>query len=768
MRRSAPLADAALTVRCGESPGAIRIVLEGHVQGVGFRPFVHRLAEHFGLTGSVRNRVGHVEIVVCGSELALTAFRHDVVAKAPPLARPRIVSCERTAAPAEQGFAILASAADGYARVSVPADCFLCEDCRHELDDPGNRRHGYPFINCTQCGPRYTLITAMPYDRVNTSMAAFDLCAACRAEYENPSDRRYHAEPIACADCGPQVTWRAGEDAGRAGTAALKAAVSALRAGRIVAVKGIGGYHLLCDATNEVAVATLRKRKQRPCKPLAVMVPTAGDDGLDSVRRLASPTPEELAALADPARPVVLVTVRPDTGLAAGIAPGLGEIGLFLPYSPLHQLLLDALAVPLIATSANLSGEPVLTDNVDAEMRLAGIADAFLHHDRPIVRPADDSVGRRIAGHVRPIRLGRGQAPLEMELPWSQPEPLIALGGQMKATVTLSWDRRAVVAPHIGEMDSPRSLDVLQRVVLDLQSLYGVEARVLACDAHPGYTTHRWAQRQPQPTLPVSHHRAHASALVAEAGAAGPWLVFTWDGTGYGDDGTLWGGEALYGDAGAWSRAASLRPFRLPGGDRAGREPWRSAAALHWACGRPWAGAPPEAGLAARAHQRGINSPTTSAAGRVFDAAAAMLTGRHSVSYEAEGPMRLEALCTSPGEATALPLDRGEDGVLRSDWSPLLPLLADSHRSVAKRAVDFHASMARVIVDQAIRLRETATVRRVGLTGGVFQNRVLTELAIAGLESAGFSVFLPRRLPCNDAALSLGQAAEIAARSASC
>ncbi len=738
------------------------------MQGVGFRPFVHRLAEHFGLSGSVRNRVGRVEIIVCGGELALTAFRHDLIAKAPPLARPRVVAFERTAAPLGQGFAILASAADGDACVSVPADCFLCDDCRRELNDAGDRRHGYPFINCTQCGPRYTLITAMPYDRVNTSMAAFELCAACLAEYENPADRRYHAEPIACADCGPQLTWHAGDGDVCAGAAALDAAVAALCAGRIVAAKGIGGYHLICDATNDVAVATLRKRKHRPYKPLAVMVPAAGNDGLDEVRRLATPTPGELEALSDPARPIVLVTACPDTGLAAAVAPGLREIGLFLPYSPLHQLLLDALGVPLVATSANLSGEPVFTDNGEAECRLRDIADAFLHHDRPIVRPADDSVGRRIAGRVRPIRLGRGQAPLEMELPWAQPEPLIALGGQMKTTVTLSWERRAVVAPHIGEMDSPRSLDVLQHVVDDLQSLYGVEARVLACDAHPGYTTHRWAQRQSLPAVTVAHHRAHASALVAEAALAGPWLVFTWDGTGYGEDGTLWGGEALYGDVSTWSRVASLRPFRLPGGDRAGREPWRSAAALHWTCGRSWAAAPPEAALAARAHRRGINSPVTSAAGRLFDAAAAMLTGRQTVSYEAEGPMRLEALCDGTGEAFALPLAQGEDGVLRSDWAPLLPLLADTRRPVARRAADFHASMARVIVDQALRLSETATVRYVGLTGGVFQNRVLAELAINGLESAGFSVFLPKRLPCNDAALSLGQAAEIAARCAPC
>lgn len=744
----------------------MRLVLEGHVQGVGFRPFVYRLALGHGITGHVRNCVGRVEILACGPAHALAAFRADLIRRAPGLSRPRLTRCERAATIEGGDFAILPSVIDDAARVFVPADNYLCEDCRRELTNPADRRYRYPFINCTQCGPRYTLIEALPYDRVNTSMAGFPLCPDCRAEYEEPGDRRYHAEPIACAVCGPQLCWHVpGSETYCEGVAALDAAVDRLRDGSIVAVKGVGGYHLLCDATNELAIARLRKRKRRPHKPLAIMLPHSGADGLDLLRRIADVTADELECLLGPARPVTLVRERADSGLPRNIAPGLVELGVILPYSPLHELLLGDLGRPLIATSANISGEPVLTDAAEVEARLGEVADAFLHHDRPIVRPADDAVFRRVGRKPRPLRLGRGTAPLELDMPWAQAVPLIALGGQMKSTITLSWGRRAVVSPHIGDMDSPHGLEVLQRIVVELQSLYGVRAERLACDAHPTYTTHRWARTQALPVTPVTHHYAHAGALTAEAGGGQGWLVFTWDGVGLGPDGTLWGGEALFGAAGRWRRVASFRPFRQPGGDVAGRQPWRSAAALHWACGLTWHDAPAEVEveLVEIAHRRGLNSPWTSAAGRLFDAAAAMLTGKYTVSYEAEGPMRLEALCDTVAEPVPLPLAVDTQGLWRSDWAPLLPMLADRRRSVAERSAVFHSSMARVIVDQARRISREFDVRRVGLCGGVFQNRVLAGLALDGLATAGFDAVLPERLPCNDAALSFGQAAEVAA-----
>ncbi len=753
--------------RLPDDIAAVRVRLAGHVQGVGFRPFVYRLAQRHGVHGSVQNQLGEVEVVAAGPTSVLQYFVDDLVACAPPLAKPAIQACDAVDVPDSQGFEIIASSARAAAQVFVPPDYFMCDDCRRELVDPEDRRYGYPFINCTQCGPRYTLIEALPYDRSNTSMADFPLCPFCDAEYRDPTDRRFHAEPVACARCGPSLCFQAAGAGDIHDTAAaLDAAATAIAAGSTVAVKGIGGYHLVCDATDETAVARLRQRKRRPHKPLAVMFPLTGEDGLDTVRRYVDLAAAEGELARGPMRPIVLATRRPGSDTAANVAPGLGEIGVFLPYSPLHQLLLDRLGAPVVATSGNISGEPVLTDNDEAVLRLASVADGFLQHDRPIVRPADDPVFRRIAGAMRPLRIGRGCAPLEMQLPWSQPQPLLAVGGHMKGTIALAWDRRVVVSPHIGEMDSPRSLAVFEQLGADLQSLYGVRAERLVCDAHPGYTTTRWARRQALPADLVWHHAAHASALAAEYPLPGEWLVFTWDGVGLGDDGTLWGGEALLGRAGDWRRVASMRPFRLPGGERAGREPWRSAAALCWEAGLAYGGELDRDGLAASAWRQRLNAPETSAVGRLFDAAAAIVCDLPRVSFEAQGPMLLEALCRQTGSAVELPLAADSDGVLRSDWQALLPMLTDAGRPARARAEDFHASMAMALLRQALAVRETHRVDQVGLCGGVFQNRVLSGQVIGLLENHGFAVYLPLELPCNDAALSFGQAAHVAARAA--
>ena len=747
------------------TPESVRITLAGHVQGVGFRPFVYRLAARLGIVGEVRNRLGEVDIVASGMPDVLRRFETELITEAPPLSRPVITRIEHAEARRDTEFCIAPSSSDADARIFVPPDYFMCDDCRRELQDPDDRRYRYPFINCTQCGPRYTLIESLPYDRHNTSMKAFPLCADCEREYLDPADRRFHAEPVACPACGPQVTWEESA-AALQGDAAIAAAIDALRANRIVAVKGIGGYHLMCDARRVEAVAELRRRKRRPDKPLAVMFPLDGADGLDAVRRYASLSDAEAELLASPARPIVLVNRRPDCALADNVAPGLREIGAFLPYSPLHQLLLEGFGGPLVATSGNISGEPVLTGNEEAALRLGPIADAFLHHDRPIVRPADDPVYRRIAGRMRPLRLGRGCAPAELTLPWRQPVPVLAVGGHMKGALALSWDDRVVVSPHIGEMDSPRSLAVFEQVAADLQGLYGVTAEKIVCDAHSGYTTHQWARRQGLPVETVWHHEGHASAVAAEFARPGQWLMFAWDGVGLGADGTLWGGEALLGSAGDWRRVCSLRPFRLPGGERAGREPWRSAAALHWECGRPCADCPDEHGLAEFAWRNELNSPQTSAAGRLFDAAAAVICGQTHTSFEAQGPMQLESLAHSPRHPVYLSLVRGRNGVLSSDWEPLLEIIADRERSPQERSEIFHASLAQVIVQQACRVNYEHDIHQVGLCGGVFQNRLLAELAIEGLRRRGFDVYLPEQLPCNDAALCYGQAAHLAALSA--
>jgi hydrogenase maturation protein HypF len=739
---------------------ARHLVMTGRVQGVGFRPFVYRLAHEHALDGLVRNLRGDVEVVVSGPAGEVASFEREIVSRAPPLARPAIRASAETEPPAAPGFHIASSSATDAPQVSVPPDFFACDDCVRELGDPDDRRHRYAFINCTQCGPRYTIITALPYDRPNTAMARFPLCADCRLEYENPLDRRFHAEPVACPACGPHLAF-VGPATATDDDGAIAAAVAVLRSGRVLAVRGIGGYHLVCDACNEAAVQRLRERKRRPHKPLAVMFPQAGPDGLETVRAELRPGEVECAALTDPSRPIVLVPRGGDSRISPSVAPGLGEVGAFLPYSPLHHLLLAEFGGPVVATSGNVSGEPVLTDAEEAGERLAGVADAFLHHDRPIVRPADDSVVRVAAGRARPIRLGRGMAPLELELPAPLPEPVLAVGGHLKLTVALAWERRVVVSPHVGDMGTPRSEQVFRQVVADLQRLYDVEARRYLCDAHPGYATTRWARAGDRPCMELFHHHAHASALVTEHGLAEDAIVFAWDGVGYGADGTLWGGETFAGRPGHWRRVASLRSFRLPGGDLAGRSPWRSAAALAWEVGVECPVAVPDP-IVREAWTRGVNSPRSSAAGRVFDAMAAIVLGITETSFEGQGPMWLEA--EAAGRAGAqfpeLPLAPDEAGLTRIDWSPLLGWCADGRRGRPERALAVHLSLAGAIGRVARAERERTGLGTVGLTGGVFQNRLLTERAAAELGGHGFRVLLPECIPCNDGGIAYGQVAD--------
>jgi hydrogenase maturation protein HypF len=757
----------------GSAGGALssgrRLWVTGQVQGVGFRPFLYRLAHRFGLSGWARNTVGEVEVVVCGPSAALDKFTAAIVADAPAIAAPCVRRAEDWTGKPPEAFSILASEACAEPHIFVPPDYFTCGDCLAELNTPGDRRYRYPFINCTQCGPRYTIIRALPYDRANTSMEAFPLCRACLLEYEEPANRRFHAEPVACPRCGPRLEWTVPEKSTSACHAetALEACVAALAAGRLIAVKGIGGYHLVCDAANERAIARLRRLKPRPAKPLAVMFPFAGADGLDAVRAAAEPTSAESRLLLSPQRPIVLVRKRPGT-LPEALAPGLAEIGAMLPYSPLHALLLGDLRRPLVATSANLSGEPVLTEGDEVQSRLAHLVEGCLHHDRPIVRPADDPVWRTTGGKPRPLRLGRGCAPAELALKTPLARPVLAAGAHMKNTIALGWHDRCVVSPHIGDMGSERSMEVFEQVAADLQALYGVRAERIVCDAHPGYATTRWAWRSGLPVSEVLHHHAHAAALAAETEADGPLLVFAWDGVGYGGDGTLWGGEAFLGRPGAWRRVASFRPFRLSGGERAGREPWRSAAALCWEAGHPWPACPDASGLALAGWKRNLNTPATSAVGRLFDAAAALTGVCLQASYEGEGPMRLEASLQgpAPGDAAALPLSTDVAGLLRADWEPLLPILLDATRPLPERAARFHESLALTAVAMFVALRDRHAISGVGATGGVLQNRRLSDRMQALFDEAGVALALPARLPANDACISFGQLVEQAATDA--
>lgn len=773
-----PAEGAALTT-AGGGRIARRLRLAGHVQGVGFRPFVYRLAHELELAGNVRNLHGEVEVLVCGQRSEVERFVREVIARAPPLARPRLIAVDEALPSEESGFTVLESAAGASAQIFVPPDSFTCDACLTELTDPASRRYRYPFINCTQCGPRYTLIEALPYDRSNTTMAAFALCRACREEYERPIDRRFHAEPVACAACGPAV-WLEEVTSVRGarptitarGESALARAKEVLLAGGILAVRGVGGYHLLCDARSEAAVSRLRARKRRPDKPLAVMFPQRGADGLASIRSEAQLTELEAQLLVSPARPIVLARRRADSRLARQIAPGLAEVGVFLPYSPLHHLLLADAGGPLVATSGNVSGEPVITDVAEARDRLSSVADANLHHDRPIARPADDSVVRCVLGRPRTVRLGRGLAPLELWLPWRLDRPVLAAGGHLKTTLALAWESRVVVSPHIADMGAPRSERVFAQVAEDLQRLYGVRAAEVVCDAHPDYSTTRWAEHSGLPLTRVLHHHAHASAVAGEADVADtPLLVFSWDGTGLGEDRTLWGGETFLGAPGRWRRVASLRQFRLPGGELAARAPWRCAASLCWETGAALPGPQPDP-LVYRAWQGGVNAPRTSSVGRLFDAAAALVLGLREVSYEGQAPMMLQALadlgeraCPSTAKPyPPLPLRADADQLLRLDWEPLLRSLLEADRSPAERAAEFHATLAASILAIALQQRRATGIERVALTGGVFQNARLTELAHEGLAAAGFSVFLSEQLPCNDGGLSYGQIIELAAR----
>jgi hydrogenase maturation protein HypF len=748
---------------------AMQLRLGGQVQGVGFRPFVYRQARRFAIDGWVRNHGSEVMIHAQGGDDALKAFIASLLDEAPPLAAPQLLEQHPVTPLAHSGFTILPSDTDPCSRPHIPPDQFVCDDCLRELKDAQNHRYRYPFINCTQCGPRYTLIAALPYDRQRTAMADFPLCPACRREYDDPHDRRFHAEPLACPSCGPQLRYVDHTQHLEGNEAALAGALAALRRGAIVAVKGIGGYHLVCDARNEAAVQRLRSRKRRPHKPLALMFPQRGEDGLQAVRSWLSPTAEEAALLRSPQRPIVLCQRRTQTQPPAIIAPGLQEIGAMLPYSPLHHLLLNAFDAPLVATSGNLSGEPVLTDNGEAERRLAPVADAFLHHNRPILRPADDPLYRCIHGSPRPLRLGRGTAPLELALPFELKTPLLALGGQMKNSVALAWEGRGVLSPHIGDLDAPRALQVLEQTQAELQRLYGIAAEQLVVDAHPGYASHRRARESSLPVTVVQHHHAHASALYGEYWQRGekpiPWLVLTWDGVGYGSDGSLWGGEALFGRPGDWQRFATLRPFRLPGGEKAARQPWRSALAVCWETAQEWQQAPADTELLRQAWQQGVNSPVTSAAGRLFDAAAALIGLCDRASFEGQGPMWLEAACKGEGRATPLALTRQSDGLWLADWQPLIPPLCDTRQDTAQRAADFHASLAGLVLQLAERAREQHGIHDIGLCGGVFQNRRLCEQSIALLRHNGFVPRLPQRVPGNDGGLAWGQIIEAGAQS---
>lgn len=782
----------------------LRVELTGAVQGVGFRPHVYRMALASGLTGWVENGTEGVRIEVEGRADRLHLFLHRVSTDHPPAAMVTNVRhrwSDYEMSERSDRFEIRASDGLGALDLAVTPDLATCPDCRAEVLASRGRRAGYAFTNCTACGPRFSILQDLPYDRPATTMAAFTMCSSCGAEYEDPEDRRFHAQPNACPACGPTLSWTAADGTCPEGDP-LQLAVAAIRCGRIIAVKGLGGFHLMCDAGSESAVAALRDRKGRPSKPLAVMV-----RDLDSARQVADLSPREAEVLESAAAPIVLVrwavsgqgvrrygagySARPSGECGAGpsagaprpvlapnVAPSHDRIGLFLPYTPLHHLMLAELDRPVVATSGNQSEEPICTDNTEALERLAGIADGFLLHDRPIERPVDDSVVDVRRGHAVSVRRSRGFAPFPLRLPFSVP-PMLATGGHMKVAVGLAQGGSAWLGPHIGDLDTLEGRQAFDRSVRDLLRLYRLSPEIVAHDLHPDYPTSEWARsgtrsRFPKTTrrIAVQHHHAHLAALLTEHGRptdCTPVLGVTWDGTGYGHDGTIWGGEFLLGNAHSVRRVAHLRPFVLPGGSAAIRDPQRIALALARASDLdlpPHIAGRPDLGHLDALLANEVNCPTTTSAGRLFDGIAALLGVVTRSTYEGEPAIALEMAAAST-HTRGYPLDtRTTDaGTIELDWRPMVQALVSDQRRgtpTPEIAGRFHQAL----VAGMLAVVDLVGAAEVGLAGGCFQNRRLEAGAVTALERSGVSVLTHRIVPANDGGLALGQLAVAAAAGA--
>ncbi len=746
---------------------ARRLILSGRVQGVGMRPAIVRLAQRCGLAGRVLNRLNGVQIEIEGAWRQIEQFLEELPHRMPRAALVDSVHVEPAEPCGRREFAIEQSPQGGPLLTQVPRDLALCDDCRREVADPTNRRAAYPFTSCTNCGPRDAVLLSMPYERGQTTMARFTLCPACRDEYTNPANRRFHAQTNACPVCGPHC-WCA-DPTGKivaCREAAVQVAIRAILGGEIVAVRGLGGYQLMCDATNSAVVARLRERKRRPHKPLAVLVAD-----LDEVDRLAEVGPAARQALADPANPIVLLPARPGNRLAPGIHPGLNDVGVMLPTTPLHWLLARQCGRPLVATSGNRNGEPLVIEPRESASVLAEIADWWLHHDRPIASPLDDSVVRIIAGRPVTLRLARGLGPLTLDL--STGFRGVAVGGHQKAAVAVANGGQAALLPHIGDLDALRAREeFIQRMNRGI-GLYGVEQPVWIHDLHPDYFSTRCVQELPGDKIAVQHHHAHVAAGMIEAG----WLDrevlgVAFDGTGFGPDGMVWGGEFLRATAASFRRVAHLRPFRLLGGAAAIAEPLRIAAALtHDAFGLldESQGAPPR--LAARAaslrplFDRPRFSPSTTSVGRLFDGVAALALELDTAGFEGRPAMLLEAVADSaePGQYS-FALVEGQP--LQLDWRPMLrDLLADCALGVppGRMAMRFHRGLAAAVVAVCRRFSPLPVV----LSGGVFQNRLLTELIAEGMARGAQPLGLPGLIPPNDGGLAAGQLAVGLAQAAS-
>jgi hydrogenase maturation protein HypF len=763
------------------------IAVSGIVQGVGFRPFVYGLAARLGLGGFVRNETGVVRIEVEGDDVALDRFLDELATRPPVLARIERVRWQSCRPRGERDFRIEPSIADRAQTVFPAADVATCAECLTELFDPGDRRYRYPFLNCTQCGPRLTIIRSMPYDRDRTTMASFVLCPECRAEYEDPANRRFHAQPIACPACGPRLTLSDAQGIPVPSSDPLSDAARLLRQGGIVALKGLGGYHLACDALDPSAVAALRTRKHRDEKPFALMVRDVA-----AARRFADVSPAEEALLTSPRRPIVVLRRRTEgaaaadvganggaVAVAAEVAPRNPWLGVMLPYTPLHHLLLEAVQpLPLVMTSGNRSDEPIAYDDGDAVRRLAGIADGFLTHDRPIETRCDDSVVRVVGGVDLPVRRSRGYAPEPLRLPRTCHRPTLALGGQWKATFALGHGRHAFLSHHIGDLDHYEAYRAYAAGIAHFERLFSITPERLVHDLHPDYASTRYARERNQSSaapdllIPVQHHHAHIASCMAENGVDEPVVGVAFDGTGYGLDGTVWGGEFLMADYREFRRVAHLRPVVMPGGEQAIREPWRMALAHLHDAGLDDSVFANRAAPGARAtvrHQieRRLNAPWTSSMGRLFDAVAALVGLCPRARFEGQAAIELEGLATGLAPDGSYPFALVGDSPVVIDTRPLIAAVLDDAtrgRNAAEIGRRFHSTVVEIVAQVCSRLAGASGLASVAFSGGVFLNALLTAEAGTRLERDGFRVYRHRHVPPSDGGLCLGQLAIAAAQ----
>ena len=754
-----------------------RVEARGVVQGVGFRPHVYALARAHGLSGEVWNGPDGAVAVVEGERSEVEAFCGELAADPPPLAV--IASLTLDDVPLQGGTEfVIRPSRSGTGRTFVSPDVTVCDDCLAELGDPGDRRFRHPFITCTSCGPRFTVTTGLPYDRPSTTMAGFPMCPACAAEYTDPADRRFHAQTICCPDCGPRLRLVGPGHDPAFGEEALGEARRLLGAGAVVAVKGIGGFHLACDAADEEAVATLRARKQRGDKPFAVM---AAD--LEAARTLVDLDDATTGLVTGRTRPVVLAPRRTATSIAPSVAPGQGDLGVMLAYSPLHHLLLGLPGDPdgprvLVMTSGNVAGEPIVTDDAEALARLAGLADAWLLHDRPIHVPCDDSVTRVVDGVEAPVRRSRGEAPLPLTLPFEVP-PVLAVGGDLKNAFCLAEGRLAWLSAHVGDMDDLATLRAFEAAESHLERLTGVAPTAIAADGHPTYRSRRWAVAHAagRPVHDVQHHHAHVAATMAEHGVPpGEQVIgIAFDGTGYGDDGAVWGGEVLVASYAGYRRAAHLAYVDLPGGDAGVRNPYRMAlshlrrAGVAWTDDLPSVRAcrPGEAAVLERQLERRLGCVPTSSMGRLFDAVASLAGVCHRVGYDAQAAMELEAVARGAGDVAGYRFALGPDGPgpLVADPAPVIRAVAHDVRTGVAPAVvaaRFHQAVVDLVVASAGEVRRRTRLERVTLSGGVFLNALVTRGCVRALTAAGFDVLRHRRVPPSDAGIALGQVAVLA------